>query len=85
MRTSVFGAGSWGTTVAALVCKRHDTLVWSRDPGVAEGLNATHRNQVYLPGFDLPETLRGSDDPGAAARAQVLIVGVPSHAFRQVL
>ncbi|MFG1949231.1 2-dehydropantoate 2-reductase N-terminal domain-containing protein [Nonomuraea sp. NPDC048826] len=86
MRISVLGAGSWGTTVAALVCKRHDTLVWSRDPGVAEEINARHHNQVYLPGFDLPEALRGSDDLGAAAdRAQVLIVGVPSHAFRQVL
>jgi glycerol-3-phosphate dehydrogenase (NAD(P)+) len=86
MRISVLGAGSWGTTVAALVSKRHDTLVWSRDPGVAEEISTRHRNEVFLPGFELPGALRATDDIGAAtARAQILIVGVPSHAFRQVL
>ncbi|GAA2208077.1 NAD(P)H-dependent glycerol-3-phosphate dehydrogenase [Nonomuraea monospora] len=86
MRVSVLGAGSWGTTVAALVCKRHETLVWSRDPGVAEEINLRHRNQVYLPGFALPPALTATDDlVVAAATAQVLIMGVPSHAFRGVL
>ncbi|TMS00281.1 NAD(P)H-dependent glycerol-3-phosphate dehydrogenase [Nonomuraea basaltis] len=86
MRVSVLGAGSWGTTVAALVCKRHDTLVWTRDPGIAEEINVRHRNQVYLPGFTLPAALAATDDLATAAtRAQVLIIGVPSHAFRGVL
>jgi hypothetical protein len=33
MRVTVLGAGSWGTTVAALLCRRdHDVLLWARKP-----------------------------------------------------
>ncbi|MFC4119851.1 hypothetical protein [Nonomuraea zeae] len=48
MRITILGAGSWGTTVATLVCKRHDTLLWTRDAGIAEEINDKHHNQVYL-------------------------------------
>ncbi|GAA3560427.1 NAD(P)H-dependent glycerol-3-phosphate dehydrogenase [Nonomuraea rosea] len=86
MRISILGAGSWGTTVAALVCKRHDTLLWTRDPGIVEEINDKHHNQVYLPGFALPEALTATHDMEAAvSRAQLLIIGVPSHVFRGVL
>ncbi|GAA4039242.1 NAD(P)H-dependent glycerol-3-phosphate dehydrogenase [Nonomuraea soli] len=86
MRISVLGAGSWGTTVAALVSRRHEAVVWAREPALAQEISHRHHNPVYLPGFSLPERLRATGDAGlAAARAQVLIVGVPSHAFREVL
>ena len=35
MRVSVLGGGSWGTTVASLVARRHDTMLWARDAAVA--------------------------------------------------
>ena len=32
MRVTVLGAGSWGTTVAALMCRRdHEALLWARE------------------------------------------------------
>ncbi|TYB60225.1 NAD(P)H-dependent glycerol-3-phosphate dehydrogenase [Nonomuraea sp. PA05] len=86
MRISILGAGSWGTTLAALLCKRHEVLLWTRDPSIAEEINDRHRNQVYLPGFTLPVALTATRNLAeAAAGAQILIMGVPSHAFRGVL
>jgi glycerol-3-phosphate dehydrogenase (NAD(P)+) len=40
MRVTVLGAGSWGTTVAALLCRRdHEVLLWARNPEVAAEVN----------------------------------------------
>ncbi|MCK2215883.1 NAD(P)H-dependent glycerol-3-phosphate dehydrogenase [Actinomadura sp. ATCC 31491] len=86
MRISVLGAGSWGTTMAALLSKRHDTLVWAREPGLAEEISDKHHNGLFLPGHTLPDTLRATGDlVEATERAQVLVIGIPTHAFRAVL
>src|SRR5438067_7068084 len=86
MNISVLGAGSWGTTVATIVAKRNDTMLWARNAEVAEEINKDHTNGSYLAGFTLPDRLQGTSDlEEAAAHADVLIVGVPTHGFRGVL
>ncbi|WP_409330880.1 NAD(P)H-dependent glycerol-3-phosphate dehydrogenase [Trujillonella humicola] len=86
MRVTVLGAGAWGTTVAALVAGRHDTVLWARDPETAREVDETHVNARYLPGSRLPEGLRATADLERAVRgAELLVVGVPTHGFRQVL
>jgi len=83
---TVLGAGSWGTTVATIVAKRNDTMLWARNAEVAEEINKDHTNGSYLAGFTLPDRLQGTSDlEEAAAHADVLIVGVPTHGFRGVL
>src|SRR5215211_7282678 len=86
MRVTVLGAGSWGTTVAALVARGNDTIVWARDPAVAGEICADHTNQRYLEGFALPVSLVATDDlERSVAHAELLVVGVPSHGFRDVV
>ena len=51
MQVTVLGGGSWGTTMASLVAARHPTLLWARNPDVAEEINTEHTNDAYLPGF----------------------------------
>ena len=86
MRVTVLGAGSWGTTVASLVAARNDTVLWARDGTVAEEIRAEHTNDRYLPGFPLPRHLDATDDlERAVCRAELLVVGVPSHGFRDVI
>src|SRR5204862_43805 len=62
MNVTVLGAGSWGTTVAAIVSKRTPTTLWARNEGVARQIDQKHVNPRYLEGFDLPESLRGTSD-----------------------
>ncbi|WP_420451351.1 NAD(P)H-dependent glycerol-3-phosphate dehydrogenase [Ilumatobacter sp.] len=86
MNVTVLGGGSWGTTVASIVSARNDVTLWARDEACAEQIRTEHRNDKYLPGFQLPHDLHATADlEEAVGRAQVLIVGVPSHAFRSTL
>lgn len=86
MRVTVLGAGSWGTTVASLAAMRNEALLWARDDDVATEVRVQHANSKYLAGFELPERLDATTDlERAVAQAQVLVVGVPSHAFRDTL
>jgi len=86
MQVAVIGAGSWGTTVAALAAAHSPTTLWARRPELAESMAATRENGDYLPGFALPDDLSFTADlEQAVAEAEVLVMGVPSHGFRQVL
>ena len=84
MKVSVLGGGNWGTTVASLVARRHDTLQWARNPEVVREINEDHRNTAYLPGFALHRHLRATADFEEAVRhADLLILGVPTGAMRE--
>ncbi|MBL77683.1 MAG: NAD(P)H-dependent glycerol-3-phosphate dehydrogenase [Acidimicrobiaceae bacterium] len=85
-RAAVIGAGSWGTTVAALLAPRVPTVLWSRRPDVAADVTAGRGNRRYLDGYDLPTELDATDDLATAVDgADVLVVGVPTHGFRAAL
>jgi len=49
LKVSVLGAGSWGTTVAALLTRNAPTLLWARNGDVVDEINREHRNSRYLP------------------------------------
>jgi len=83
---AVVGAGSWGTTVAHLAAHNVPTTLWARDPHVASSVNDHHRNVRYLPDYELHPSLRATADLGeAVAGADVVVMGVPSAAFRDTL
>ncbi|MDR9450581.1 MAG: NAD(P)H-dependent glycerol-3-phosphate dehydrogenase [Acidimicrobiia bacterium] len=86
MRIAVIGAGSWGTTVACLAAQRHATVMWARRPELVERINEERRNEQYLPGAEIPYSLTVTGDLEAALRdAEVVVMGVPSHGYREVL
>jgi glycerol-3-phosphate dehydrogenase (NAD(P)+) len=86
MKVAVVGAGSWGTTVAHLAAHNAPTTLWARDPELAAGIDRDHRNERYLTGFDLHPDLRATSDMEAAvSRADVVVMGVPTHGFRSSL
>lgn len=86
MRVVVLGGGSWGTTVAHLAAHNTPTVLWCRDAVVAEGITDRCENTRYLEGFDLHPSLRATTDiDEAVGAADLLVVGVPSHAFRSTL
>jgi glycerol-3-phosphate dehydrogenase (NAD(P)+) len=86
MNVTVLGGGSWGTTVASLTTLLNPTVLWARNPEVTAEINDSHTNAGYLPGAVLPRELRATPDMAeAVGAADVLIVGVPSMAFRTTL
>ncbi|MFQ5554017.1 MAG: NAD(P)H-dependent glycerol-3-phosphate dehydrogenase [Acidimicrobiia bacterium] len=86
MKVVVVGAGSWGTTVAALIGHKQPVTLWSRRTALAEVINATAENPDYLPQCRLPEGVAATSDLEAAVEAaDVIVMGVPSHGYREVL
>ena len=86
IRVSVIGAGSWGTTVAALASHNAPTVLWSRRATLAEQIDSEHENGDYLAGFRLPSQLRATADLERAVRdADLLVMGVPSAGFRSAV
>jgi glycerol-3-phosphate dehydrogenase (NAD(P)+) len=86
MKVAVVGAGSWGTTVAHLAAHNAPTTLWARDPELAAGIDGDHRNERYLAGYDLhPDLHATSDMEEAVSKADVVVMGVPTHGFRSSL
>lgn len=86
VRVAVVGAGSWGTAVAALAAHNADTVLWARRPELAAAIDESHENAAYLPGAELPAALRATSSlEDAVAGAEIVVMGVPSHGFRDVL
>jgi glycerol-3-phosphate dehydrogenase (NAD(P)+) len=86
MRVAVIGAGSWGTTVAALCSENAPTTLWARREDLAVKIRDAHENPDYLSGYELPESLHATSSiEEAVSGADVLVMGVPSHGMRQAL
>ncbi len=60
-------------------------MLWARRPELAEQINREHVNGDYLPAFTLPDQLRATSSlEEAVGNADVLVMAVPSHGYRNV-
>ena len=72
--------------MASLAAGHASTTLWMRDPLTAAQVNEQHRNLRYLPDHDLHPELRATSVLDEAVRdADVIVIGVPSHAVRSTL
>ena len=86
LNVAVLGGGSWGTTVASLTTRNAPVTLWARNPDTVEEINRAHTNETYLPGAQLPNTLRATNDiADAVSHADLVVMGIPSQNFRSVL
>ncbi|MGO3148402.1 MAG: NAD(P)H-dependent glycerol-3-phosphate dehydrogenase, partial [Leucobacter sp.] len=83
----MIGAGSWGTTFAKILCDAgSDVTVWARRAEVADEISIAKRNSQYLPGINLPKTLKASTDIADVLKgARLVFLAVPSQTLRQNL
>ena len=85
INVAVIGAGSWGTTVAALAAVNTPTVLWARRSDLAREINDSGVNPEYLPNFTLPDALHATDSlADAVSHADVVVMAVPSHGYRDV-
>ena len=81
----VIGAGSWGTTVAAMTADNATTRLWARRPEMAAEISEQHVNSTYLPDFTLPPSLQATSDLAEiVSQSDVIVMAVPSHGYREV-
>lgn len=68
MRIAVFGAGAWGTALAAHAAARHTVVLWSRSAALVGAIDADRVNARYLPGVALPSSISAVADLDAVCR-----------------
>jgi len=83
---AIFGAGSWGTTLAVHLAKAgHDVRIWGHDRDELAALERDRENAKFLAGIRLPDGVKVQPQLEAALEgADVHLYVVPSQAVRSV-
>ena len=86
LKVGLLGGGSWGTTVASLTAQNCPTKIWARRTETVDDINKFHRNEQYLPGAKLTDSLTATTSIKEAVQdADVIVMGIPAQSFRGVL
>ncbi len=83
---AIIGAGSWGTALAIILAPRFSRVrLWVYEEDLAVRMWRARENDLYLPGFHLPDNTEPTSDLAAALDgAEVVLTAVPSHLVRGV-
>jgi glycerol-3-phosphate dehydrogenase (NAD(P)+) len=86
-KIAILGAGSWGTALALLAARNGcQTLLWGHNKEQIALMAALRKNQRYLPNHPFPENLKVTSDLAeTGAFSDLILVCVPSHAFKNTL
>src|SRR5271170_2767042 len=84
MTLAIIGAGGWGTALAIVLAPKFERVrLWVHEEDLADRMNATRENDVYLQGFRLPANVRIATGLDAALEGASIVLGVmPSHHAR---
>jgi glycerol-3-phosphate dehydrogenase (NAD(P)+) len=82
----IVGGGSFGTALAMLLSEMGKRFeMWVRREELAQEINTRHTNTRYAGGHELPPSVRATTDmEEAVKRAPVILMAVPSRAFRDI-
>ncbi len=87
MKTTVLGAGSWGTTLALVLNENgHKVNLWTYKSSQAEKMKEAGENPEFLPGVPLPKQLTiTSDIENACSKRDLIVAAVPAQFLRSVV
>ena len=86
MNIAVLGAGSWGTTLAHLMSRKHVVRLWARSIESVNEINHVRTLKRYLGDAHLHSQLQAMIDiEQATSGADFVIMAIPSQSFASVL
>jgi glycerol-3-phosphate dehydrogenase (NAD(P)+) len=84
---AIIGAGAWGTALSIVLARKgvHRLRLWAFEPEVCDSINSRHINEAFLPGQQIPESVRATTNLREAVEgAEVVVSVMPSHHCRRV-
>ncbi|HZT39453.1 MAG TPA: NAD(P)H-dependent glycerol-3-phosphate dehydrogenase [Bryobacteraceae bacterium] len=83
---AIAGGGSWGSALSIALAPRFERIrLWVYEPDLARRMQSGRENDVYLPGFAIPDHVLVTHDLEEAATGADIILGVmPSQHARGV-
>lgn len=83
----IVGAGSWGTALSLFLAgEGHQVDLWVYEKDLCGIMQQQRKNEVYLPGFQLPDAVHPSNSlQDVVANKQILLLVVPTQILRSVL
>jgi glycerol-3-phosphate dehydrogenase (NAD(P)+) len=84
-KIGVVGGGAWGTALAQVAAAGGETLLWAREPEVAESINGSHENALFLPGVALDASLRATNELAELRGCDALLIVTPAQHTRAAL
>lgn len=87
-RIAILGGGSWGSGLSVVLGharRKHEILIWVREPAIAQSIRDGRENKTYLPGIPIPPCVQASTEISEVLRdAQIVLGVVPSAHAREV-
>jgi len=86
MKLTIIGGGSWGTALAMVLAPRSESLkLWVYEADLAARMATSRENDIFLPGFRLPDGIQIVRElPAALEGADIVLGVVPSHHARDI-
>lgn len=87
MKAAVIGDGGWGTALAMVLNRNgHETTVWGPFQDYLDEIQTLGENKTYLPGVEIPASLKWtSDHEEAVKEADLVVLVVPSRFYKPVV
>jgi len=85
MNLAIIGGGSWGSALAVILGRSHAIRFWIYESDICASLRETRVNDVFLPGFSLPDAVQPTNDfAEALTGAEIVLSVMPSEHCRSL-
>ncbi|GAA0274823.1 NAD(P)H-dependent glycerol-3-phosphate dehydrogenase [Alteraurantiacibacter aestuarii] len=82
----VVGAGAWGTALAQMLASDgRDVLLWALEDGLADTINTSRCNDLYLPSAVLAPGIQATDDLARIAALDIALIVTPAQHLGSVM
>ena len=84
---AIIGAGAWGTGLSIALGRKstHRVRLWAYEKEVRESIAARRVNELFLPGYTIPECVTATNSYEEVLRGAEIVVSVmPSHHCRKL-
>ncbi len=86
-RIAIIGAGAWGTGLSIVLGRKgtHQVRLWAYETEVRDSISARRVNELYLPGYAIPENVSATNVlEEALCDAEIVVSVMPSNHCRRL-